>query len=124
MTEAIVFTIPHRLVRLNEYTDINRYNRYQGAKMKKYQTHLCKPYIPNMKLDYPVVITYVWTVKSLANDLGNIQIGNKFIEDAMVAKGFIPDDNLKWIKRIEHDFVKGKDEQVKVIVRRWEDGIV
>jgi len=121
MTNPITFTIPHRLVRFNEYTDINRYNRYNGAKMKKQQTNLCGYYIPKMKLDYAIEIVYVWTVKTLANDLGNIQVGNKFIEDAMVVKGFIPNDNLKWIKRLTHEYIKGNNEQVEVIVRRWED---
>lgn len=121
MTEAIVFTIPHRLVRFNEYTNINRHNRYKGASMKKDQTNLCGYYIPKAKIDYPVEITYIWTVKSMANDLGNVQVGNKFIEDAMVAKGFLPDDNLKWVKRIVHEYKQGKKEKVEVIVRRWED---
>lgn len=121
MTEAIVFTIPHRLVRLNSYTSINRYSKYKGAKMKKEQTELCTYYIPKKKLNYPVEITYIWTVKSLANDLGNISVGNKFIEDAMVLKGFIPDDNLKWIKKITHKYRKGEHEKVTVIVKRWRD---
>lgn len=121
MTEAIVFTIPHPLVGMNEYTNINRWNRYSGAKMKKDQTALCSYYIPKLKLDYPVQITYIWTVKTLANDLGNVSVGNKFIEDAMVNKGFIPDDNLNWIKRIVHEYKKGKNEKVEVIVRRYSE---
>lgn len=119
MSERIEFTIPHRLVRFNEYTDINRHNRFKGAKMKKEQTALCKWYIPKIKIDYPVEITYIWTVKTLKNDLGNVQVGNKFIEDAMVETGFLPDDSLLWIKKITHEYRKGKKEQVEVIVKRW-----
>ncbi len=117
----IEFIIPHRLTRLNEYTEINRYNRYKGARMKKDMTKLCAYYIPKIKLDYPIEITYVWTVKSLANDLGNASVGNKFIEDAMVKKGLIPDDNLKWIKKITHEYLKGKKEKVKIIINKYEE---
>ena len=117
----IEFVIPHRLTRLNEYTEINRYNRYKGARMKKDMTNLCACYIPNIKINYPVEITYIWTVKSLANDLGNVSVGNKFIEDAMVKKRLIPDDNLKWIKKITHEYLKGKKEKVKIIINKYEE---
>lgn len=112
----IMFTISHRLPRLNEYIRHERSNRYLAARIKKNYTEVCYHYIPNLRLDKPVVITYIWAVKNLANDLGNVSFGNKFIEDAMTAKGFLPDDNLKWIKRITHEFIQAEKEEVTVIV--------
>jgi len=111
-----MFTIPHRLPRLNEYIRHERGSKYLAAKIKKKYTGLCMAYIPRLRFDKrPIEITYVWAVKNIANDPGNVSFGNKFIEDAMVISGFIPDDNLKWIKKITHKFLLQEKEGVTVI---------
>ena len=121
MNEGVVFAIPHRLVRLNKYTDINRANRYKGAQMKKEQTELCYYYIPKIKLDYPIEITFVWSVKNFGSDPDNISVGAKFILDAMVKRGMIKTDNLTVVKKLTHEFRRGEQEQVEGRVRRWRD---
>lgn len=122
MTEAIVFTIPHRLVRLNEYIRIERGNRYAAANTKKEQTGLCSWYVPKVKINDPIDVKMIWTVKNFANDPDNVSMGAKFILDAMVNRKMIPKDNLTMVKSLKHEFKRGKDEQVEVRVRRWEDG--
>lgn len=119
---VISFTIPHRLVRLNEYIRAERGNRYAAAKIKREQTDLCGWYIPKVKVNDPVEIKMIWTVKNFANDPDNVSMGAKFILDAMVGKGMIPKDNLTMVKGLMHEFKRGKNEQVEVRVRRWEDG--
>lgn len=116
MTEAIVFTIPHRLVRLNEYIKAERGNRYAAARLKKDMTNLCGYYVPKVKIDKPIEVKMVWTVKNFANDPDNVSMGAKFILDAMTQRGLIPRDNLTIVKRLYHDFKRGKNEQVEVIV--------
>lgn len=117
MNEGVVFTIPHRLIRLNEYIRIERGNRYAAAKTKKEQTNLCSYYIPKITIDYPIDVKMVWTVKNFANDPDNVSMGAKFILDAMVGKGMIPKDNLTMVKGLMHEFKRGQNEQVEVIVR-------
>ena len=116
MNDVITFTIPHRLVRLNEYINAERSNKYFAAKIKKDMTNLCSYYIPKIKVDKPVEIKMIWTVKNFRNDPDNISMGAKFVLDAMVRKGMIPRDNLTIVKRLYHDFKRGKNEQVEVIV--------
>lgn len=116
MNDVITFTIPHRLVRLNEYINAERSNKYFAAKIKKDMTNLCSYYIPKIKVDKPVEIKMIWTVKNFRNDPDNISMGAKFVLDAMVRKGMIPRDNLTIIKGLYHDYKRGKNEQVEVIV--------
>lgn len=121
MIKTIEFTIPHRLVRLNEYIRIERGNKYAAAETKRKQTNLCGWYVPNVKINPPVEITMIWTVRYLGCDPDNISMGAKFILDAMVHKGLLPNDNLTNIKSLKHEFVRGEEEQVKVIVKRWKN---
>lgn len=121
MIKTIEFTIPHRLVRLNEYIRIERGNKYAAAGTKRKQTNLCGWYVPNVKINPPVEITMIWTVRYFGCDPDNISMGAKFILDAMVHKGLLPNDNLTSIKSLKHEFVRGEEEQVKVIVRKWEN---
>lgn len=114
---VIAFTIPHRLVRLNEYINAERSNKYAAAKIKKDMTNLCGYYVPNIKVDKPIKINFVWTVKNYGNDPDNVSMGAKFVLDAMVRKGMIPRDNLTIIKGLYHDYKRGQNEQVEVIVR-------
>ena len=124
MIEAIVFTIPHRLTRLNEYINKERSNRYAAAKIKSSMTLACMAYVPNIKIDYPIELIMIWTVKNMGNDLDNVSFGQKFICDAMVQKGFIKNDNLTVIKKITHKYCKGEKEKVTVIVKEWKDEIL
>ena len=123
MNDVITFTIPHRLVRLNEYINAERSNKYFAAKIKKEMTNLCSYYIPNIKVDKPVEIKMIWTVKNFRNDPDNISMGAKFVLDAMVRKGMIPRDNLTIIKGLYHDYKRGKNEQVEVIVSPAKKGV-
>jgi len=127
----INFKIPHRLSRLNEYIKTERggkekgniyySGRYKANKIKQDETTLCSYYIPNIKIDYPIKITYTWTIKIMSNDLGNVAFGQKFIEDAMQHKGLIRNDNLTVIKEFTHKFIKGDNEGVEVEIKKWEE---
>lgn len=121
MNDVITFTIPHRLVRLNEYINAERSNKYFAAKIKKEMTNLCSYYIPNIKVDKPVEIKMIWTVKNFGNDPDNVSMGAKFVLDAMVERGMLPKDNLTMIKKLTHEFRRGEQEQVEVRVSRYID---
>jgi Holliday junction resolvase RusA-like endonuclease len=117
----INYTIPHRLVRQNEYIKQERTNRYKAAKTKKDMTNLCSIYAPKTKIDYPITIHMIWTVKNYANDPDNVAFGKKFILDGMTKAGLIPKDNLTVVKGLSDEFRKGNFEQVEVIIRKWEE---
>lgn len=116
-----MFTIPHRLTRLNEYIRAERSNKYKAARIKSDMTDLCTYYMPILQIDYPIEIIMIWTVKNMGNDLDNVSFGAKFILDAMVQKRLIKSDNLTVVKKITHKFRKGEHEKVTVIVKEWED---
>jgi Holliday junction resolvase RusA-like endonuclease len=117
----ISYTIPHRLTRQNEYIEAERRNRYAAANIKKNETYLCSLYTPKIKIDYPVEIHLIWTVKNFANDPDNVAFGKKFILDGMTKSGLLPKDNLTIVKHLRDYYKRGSEEQVEVIIKKWED---
>lgn len=93
----ITYAIPFELPTLNEYTNANRANRYGGAALKKDTEqkiclHLKEQGI--VKLETPVYFIYTWICKDRRKDKDNIAFAKKFIQDALVDVGVIPND--KW----------------------------
>ena len=91
--------IPHELMDLNKFINLQRGNRYGGAKAKKDQTNLCTMYIKraiNDGLDIsdmlPVDIEFKWFVRNRRKDKDNIVFAKKFILDAMQSSGLIEND--------------------------------
>ena len=91
------------------------------ASMKKKYTELveaeliaqdCIPDEPFSEID----IEFIWTEKGRSRDPDNIRMGAKFILDAMVNRGIISDDSMKYVKSIRDTFRKGKERGVIV---RW-----
>ena len=107
---------------LNKIIKVARGNKYASAKQKKKYTHMvemeliaqdCIPDKPFSMID----IEFIWTEKGRSRDPDNIRAGGtKFVLDAMVNRGIIPDDSMKYIKGSKDTFMKGKERGVIV---RW-----
>lgn len=96
------FVIDRKLPSLNEYTKINRYNKYAGNKMKAD----CQSYIQgcirynlgNLKIEKPIVAHFTWVEENRRRDLDNIAFAKKFIFDALVNCGVLENDNTRYVK--------------------------
>lgn len=112
-------TIPGCLPGLNEYTKVNRSNRYQAAAMKNQTEHLIglmiKSQLRNVEIDKQVTINYLWIEKDRRRDKDNIAFAKKFIQDAMVKTGILKNDGWKEIEGFTDSFsVDKKNPRVEV----------
>lgn len=101
------FTIQGRLPGLNEIVGANRSNRYAGGAQKKKETQRCQWAIIAGSVPVftcPVTVHFQWIERDLKRDPDNISAGAKFILDALVVLGRIPNDTRRWIKGISHVF--------------------
>lgn len=117
------FEIPGRLDGLNEYTAACRSHAQVGGRVKRRNQEavcwaikraLLKP------METPVNIKISWYEKpkrkgSRMRDRDNIQFAVKFILDALVEMGIIPDDGFDEIGKIEHKCYRASDE-ARIIV--------
>ena len=105
----MTFTIIGRLPGLNEYTATNRGNKYGGNKMKKDVQNQISWFLPKQKLNTPVRLIFHWYEPNKKRDKDNIAFAKKFILDAMVNGGCIPNDGWKQIEGFEDKFYVDKD---------------
>lgn len=99
------FTIKGRLPGLNEYTTANRTNPYAGASMKKKAEKQIKEALAGFHLE-PIkkacTLEYEWYEPNDRRDQDNVIFAQKFIQDALVDEGILPDDNRRWVKGSTH----------------------
>jgi Holliday junction resolvase RusA-like endonuclease len=105
------FTIPGRLMGLNEYVDACRTNKHVGAKAKSEQTEAVTWSIRSAGLkpmDGPIEVGISWIEGRKKNgalrDVDNIQFASKFILDGLVDCGIVPDDSPKFIRNVYHHY--------------------
>lgn len=106
---------------LNDVINKNRYNRYAGNEFKQSiqekigwdikQALTMKTLKPVSK---PCVIYIDWHEKTKRRDVDNIQSSQKFVLDAMVENGILPNDNRRYVKQIHHNIVDDKSDFVVV----------
>jgi len=113
------FTIEGRLAGLNEIIGANRYNRFAGAGLKKKEQARCVKAVNDYllpKMSKPVRIHFEWIEPNSRRDLDNIAAGTKFVCDALVATGILPNDNREWVKGIAHAFPEPDKAKPRVVV--------
>ena len=118
---ASFFIIKGRLDGLNEYTKANRGNKYGGNSMKRRNEQLVINAIQNYKIKkeecFPISLSIYWYEPNQRRDIDNITFATKFIQDALVRKGIIPDDSQKYICRLKHIVQVDKDNpRIEVII--------
>jgi len=101
-------TIPGTLPGLNEYTTANRTNRYSAANMKKRVQELISWCIQkdlrNIRITQPVSLHFTWYESNKKRDKDNIAFAKKFILDALVGSGVIPNDGWKNVESFSDSF--------------------
>lgn len=99
------FIIYGRLPGLNEYTSSNRSNPYAGANMKKKAERTVIKALSDSGITpavTPVLISYNWYEKDNKRDADNVSFAQKFIQDALVEEGILPDDSRKYVVGSNH----------------------
>ncbi|MBX9032643.1 RusA family crossover junction endodeoxyribonuclease [Gordonibacter massiliensis (ex Traore et al. 2017)] len=113
-----VFTIPGRLDGLNEYTASCRSHAQVGARVKRRNQEAVCWAIKAARLkpmETPVNVRITWFEKpkrkgAMMRDRDNIQFAVKFILDALVEMGIIPDDGFNDIGDVNHKCYRASDE--------------
>jgi Holliday junction resolvase RusA-like endonuclease len=114
------FYVDWKLPGLNDYTDKNRSHKMAGASMKKFNQEVIFYAIRQAGIkpvSSPVKLEYLWIEKDERRDADNIAFAQKFVQDALVSAGVLPNDNRKWVKGFSHDFRIGDRTGVQVTIR-------
>lgn len=116
------FEIKERLPSYNEYSNINRKNKYAGAKMKKdvelrIWAYICNQ-LKHIKITKPIFITFTWIEENKKRDLDNICFAKKFILDALQKAEVIENDNSRHVTGFTDRFEYA--DKSKVIVEMEE----
>ena len=112
--------INHKLPSLNEYIKAINNNRHIGGRFKRNVQNGILWQLPNIKIKKPITIDYIWYETNKKRDLDNIAFGKKFINDALVEKGIIENDNYQHIKGFSDSFVFGKQGGVVLLIKEVE----
>ncbi len=126
-----IVEIPMRLPSLNDYIDACRTsgtrNYYRnkhwnkGNDMKQKVQADIMPYLKKLGVfNNGIRVEFTWIEPDRRRDLDNVCFAKKFILDAMVKGGVIPNDNARYVKGFIDKFGYSKGEP-KVIVEVLED---
>lgn len=105
-------TVKGVLPGLNEMTNANRTNRFQGGRQKKAVTNLvalsCKA-CKLKKVEGLNNYSFTWYCKDKRRDKDNIMSSQKYIFDGLQVAGIIENDGRKQVGDISHRFEIDKD---------------
>lgn len=109
--------IDYKFDSINEYINKCRTNVYIANKIKQKETMLSAiefSKIPKIER-YPIELIFKWHMKSKIADLdGRLP---KNIIDGLVKSKRIPDDNVKYIQRITHEYVSDDKDYVEIEIK-------
>lgn len=113
----IKILINHKFKSMNEYINECRTNYYVANKTKQQETMLSAlafSKIPPIK-KFPIELIFYWHIKTKTSDLdGRLP---KNIIDGLVRSKRIPDDNVKYIQRITHEYIGDNQDYVEVEIK-------
>jgi hypothetical protein len=107
-------TINYKFESMNSYIGICRANYHYANKIKQKETQLSAlafSKIPPIT-KYPIKLVFNWHMKSKIADLDGRLAKN--IIDGLVRSKRIPDDNVKYIQEITHQYVEDKEDYVEI----------
>lgn len=113
-----VFEVPGRLPGLNEYTSACRTNPYAGAKLKREATEACMwaaKAAGVRSVAVPVDVHVTWVEPNTRRDKDNIRFAIKFVLDALVRLGVIPDDGWGQVGSLSDSYMVNRSNP-RVIV--------
>jgi Holliday junction resolvase RusA-like endonuclease len=107
---------------MNEFIKANRtmHGKWNaGNSMKQRDQGIIAAQIPKCRFEKPVWITYRYYCPNKKKDLDNISgYFHKVFQDALVARGVIPNDNWKYIKGFQDEFdVDRNNPRIEVEVK-------
>lgn len=117
------FIINRQLPSLNDVISKNRANRYLGAKFKAeieeaigwdIKQALTKGELKPVTT--PCEIHINWHEKAKRRDVDNIQSSQKFILDALVKNGVLPNDNRRWVRQVHHTVNEAEKDYVEIYI--------
>ncbi len=116
------FTIPGSLPSLNQYTRACRSDARMGARLKRQVESIVKQAASTQQpptFSGPVFLTFAWHESSRRRDLDNVAFAKKFILDALVALGVLPDDGRRYVTGFVDVFhLDRRDPRVEVTIER------
>nr|DAU67691.1 MAG TPA: Endodeoxyribonuclease RusA [Caudoviricetes sp.] len=105
--------IKYKFENLNEIINKCRSNPYYANQVKQQETEIARLHFIGKEIKhFPLTIVFKWHMKSKIADLDNKL--EKSILDGMVKAGTIPNDNVKYIKKIVHEYVEDKEDYVEI----------
>lgn len=107
-------TIRYKFESMNSYIGKCRNNYHIANNVKQKETNLAMlafAKIPKIE-KFPIQLTFNWYMKSKIADLDG-RFGKNIIDGLVRAKK-IPDDNVKYIQRIIHNYIESKEDYVEV----------
>lgn len=116
-----IVKLPFKLYTLNEYIHEFNKSRWGANTIKQNSTKKCVPFFSGKKFKTPIEVEILWVLKDRRKDFDNVAFAKKFIFDAMVDAGSIPNDTQKYVTgtRGEHITV-GLEECV--LIKIFEEG--
>ena len=118
----MIAVIDCRLPSLNEYIDVCRRNKYQAAQWKASVEEQIGWFIKGLpKFTSPVWIDFHWIEPNKKRDPDNIVSAKKYILDALVNAGVIPNDTMKWISGFTDTWSVGERSRVIIDIKECEN---
>jgi Holliday junction resolvase RusA-like endonuclease len=105
--EAWAFCIHGALPGLNEYVTACRTNARVGARFKRDAENVVRIYARTHRpptFDGPVFVRFAWHERDRRRDADNVAFAKKFILDALVDLGVLPDDSRKYVTGFADEF--------------------
>ena len=91
--------IPCKFPSFNEYVKACRTNRYKGADYKKRIENTISYFLADLPIiQKPIFVQITWVEGNNKRDWDNVIYAKKFIMDAIVALGKLPNDGRKNVK--------------------------
>lgn len=111
-----------KLPSYNEYNTAMRKHRQVGAAMKVEVESSIAWYLKKLqRVSRPVHVTFVWHEENRKRDKDNVAFAKKFIFDALVTAGVLPDDGWRWVDGFADKFeVDREDPGVTIIIEEIE----
>ena len=110
-------TINYKFKSMNDLIRENRTSYHNGNTIKQKETMLSAlafSKIPKIE-KFPIELTFKWHIKTKTSDLDGRT--PKSIIDGLVKAKKIPDDNVKYIQRIIHEYVSDTKDYVEVEIK-------
>ena len=106
--------IDHKFESLNNYINKCRTNVYVANKLKQQETMLSALMFSKIPpiTEFPISLTFKWHMKSKIADLDGRFPKN--IIDGLVKSKRIPDDNVKYIQKITHEYISDDKDYLEV----------